>query len=107
MIYRFQSKAAGDVLMRGADGDSVLTAMGMAPAAQGIIEPLALAAALGAVEAAIAQSEVTPPTGRAADTDGPGIDDPSEPVSLRQRAWPLMDMMRRALDAGEAVVWGV
>ena len=28
-------------------------------------------------------------------------------VSLRQRVWPLIDMMRRCAEADEVIVWGV
>ena len=28
-------------------------------------------------------------------------------ISLRQRAWPLVEMMKRAHAAGENIVWGV
>jgi hypothetical protein len=28
-------------------------------------------------------------------------------VSLRQRAWPMLELMRRSLAAGHDVVWGV
>jgi hypothetical protein len=28
-------------------------------------------------------------------------------VSLRQRAWPLVEMMRRSHAAGHEIVWGV
>ena len=106
MTYRFRSKATGDVLMLGPAGDSVLSAIGLAPAARGIIEPQAMPAAISAVEAAIAREESLRPADRtAADAQAPQAD--SEAVSLRQRAWPLVEMMRRAHAAGEAIVWGV
>lgn len=108
MIYRFHSKAAGDVVMLGAAGDAVLNAMGMAPAAKGIIEPPAMPAAIGALEAAMARDDALQRPGRAADTEVPRPDDgDADPVSLRQRAWPLLEMMRRAHATGEPVVWGV
>ena len=28
-------------------------------------------------------------------------------VSLRQRVWPMREMMRRCHEAGEPIVWGV
>jgi len=31
----------------------------------------------------------------------------SDDVSLRQRAWPLVEMMKRAQDADVPIVWGV
>lgn len=107
MIYRFQSKGAGDVLMLGTVGDAVLNAMGRAPAAKGIIEPSAMPAAISALEAAVARDDALQPSGRGVDTDVRPPDGDAEPVSLRQRAWPLVEMMRQAHDAGEAIVWGV
>jgi hypothetical protein len=32
---------------------------------------------------------------------------PREGVSLRQRAWPMIEMMKRAHAAGKEIVWGV
>jgi len=107
MIYRFQSKAAGDVIMLKPDGDAVLTAMGVRPLATGIIESQALPAAMGAIEAAIAKDEAQRAPQRSGDEDGWVTGNDDEPVSLRRRVWPLLDMMRRAHAAGAAVVWGV
>lgn len=106
MTYRFQSKAAGDVLMLGPDGDKVFNAMGREPAAQGIIAPDAMPSAIRAIEAALAQEESQQPVGRAV-ADARQAEDGGDAVSLRQHAWPLMEMMRRAHAAGEAIVWGV
>lgn len=102
MTYRFHSKAAGDVLMLGPAGDAVLQAMGIAPARQGIIEPAAMPAALRAVEAAVARDEAAPASTVVQDGDEDGA-----AVSLRQRAWPLVEMMKRAHAENEPIVWGV
>ncbi len=106
MTYRFQSKVTGDVLMLEPAGHAVLTAMGVDPAPKGIIRPEAMPAAISAAEAAVARDESLRTAGRpaAADAEDPGDDGA---VSLRQRAWPLVEMMRRALAAGEPIVWGV
>ena len=107
MTYLFQCKVAADVLMLDPTGDSVLAAMDLKPSAKGIIEPDQMLAAIRAIEAAIAleeslqSSEIGVPHSAVADPDE------REPVSLRQRAWPLIDMMRRAHAAGTYVVWGV
>ena len=45
MIYKFKSKAAGDLIMMGPSGDQVLRIIGKQPAPKGIIEPAAMAAA--------------------------------------------------------------
>lgn len=103
MIYKFKSKATGDLIMLGALGDRLLTLIGKEPAAQGIIEPHAYTAAIAALQAAIAEED------RAAAASA--NDDETEPaaqgVSLRQRAWPLIEMMQRCQAAKEPIVWGV
>ncbi len=107
MTYLFQCKAAADVLMLRPTGDSVLAAMGLKPSAEGIIEPDQMPAAIRAIEAAIALEESV----RSLELDVPlsatSAPEEREPVSLRQRAWPLIDMMRQAQAAGTYVVWGV
>ncbi len=100
MIYKFKSKATGDLIMLGPHGDQVLRLMGREPAAQGIIEPVAMAAALAALQDAVAAEAA------AAARDDPDPDQPRA-VALRQRVWPMVEMLRRAQGAGAAVVWGV
>jgi hypothetical protein len=101
MIYKFKSKASGDVIMLAPQGDRMLRLIGREPAPKGIIEPAAMAAAIAALEAAIADVE--------ADGEAPEEGTPADesPVSLRRRLWPMIDMLRRAADAGVPVVWGV
>lgn len=100
--------------MLGPHGDALLRALGREPSARGIIEPAHIPAALAALQAAIEADEAA----RAA--RGPGgqaeaIDDAAggvegagrEGVSLRQRLWPMVEMLRRAQAEDEPVVWGV
>ncbi len=98
MLYKFKSKAAGDVIMLGANGDQVLRIIGKEPAAQGIIEAANIGAAIAAIEAAVAADEAA--------AQGPDAA-PRERISLRQRAWPLVEMMKRTQRAGQPIVWGV
>ena len=106
MIYKFQCKATGDVLMLGPGGDEVLRAMGIGPATQGIIEPAAMSAAIKALEAAVARVSVAQdPSGPAAREGAVSPED--DGVILRQRAWPLAEMIKRAQAAREPIVWGV
>ena len=44
-------------------------------------------------------------TGRSRCTDEDASDRTG--ISLRQRLWPVIDMLKRALDAKQPVVWGV
>ena len=107
MIYKFKSKAAGDVIMMGPTGDDVLRLMGKAPAAQGIIEVAAMAAAMAALEQAVAADEAARAQAeKEAAAEGRTLG-PREGVSLRQRAWPLVEMMKRSKAEGADIVWGV
>lgn len=109
MLYKFKSKASGDVIMLGPNGDQVLCVIGREPAAQGIIEPPSMAAAIRAIEEAIATEETARRAEDAAGAtdDGPGVSKGRDKVSLRQRAWPLVEMLKRAQAAGQPIVWGV
>lgn len=107
MIYKFKSKAAGDVIMMGPSGDHVLRIIGKAPAPKGIIEPSAMPAAIAAIEQAVLDEEAARQQAEAdAAAEGRTLP-PAEGVTLRQRAWPLVEMLKRALAANKEVVWGV
>jgi uncharacterized protein YciI len=107
MIYKFKSKATGDLLMMGPAGDQVLRCIGREPAAQGILEVAAMAEALAAIEQAVqADDAAREAAKKEAAAEGRHL--PSgDGVTLRQRAWPLLEMMKRAQAAGQAIVWGV
>jgi len=100
MIYKFKSKAAGDLIMLEPNGDQMLRLIGREPAPKGIIEPAAMPAAMAALEAAVAAAE-QPADDDAADAD------PVRSVGLRQRLWPMVEMLKRAAQAREPIVWGV
>ena len=107
MIYKFKSKAAGDLIMMGPTGDQVLRIIGKQPAPKGIIEPTAMAAAMAAIERAVADEEAARAQAeREAQAEGRTLA-PREGVSLRQRAWPMVEMLKRAQSAGHEIVWGV
>ena len=99
MIYKFKSAASGDLIMLGAHGDQLLRLLGREPSAKGIIEVADMPVALQTLQAAIAAEEQAP----AAAPD----DAPSTTVGLRQRLWPMVEMLRRCHAAQEPVVWGV
>ncbi|WP_048441733.1 DUF1840 domain-containing protein [Caenimonas sp. SL110] len=98
MLYKFKSKAAGDVIMLEPNGKQVLQLIGKDAGAKGIIEPSQMHAAIAALESAIAKEET--------DRDAEGAEK-ADGISLKQRALPLIDMMRRAKAADEEIVWGV
>lgn len=107
MLYKFKSKAAGNVIMTGPAGDQLLRAMGREPSPKGIIEPDAMPAAIAAIEAAVAADEAARAEAEAAAAAEGRKLSPREGVTLRQRAWPLVEMMKRAHQAGKEIVWGV
>ena len=105
MIYKFRSKAAGDTLMLGPQGEQFLRVIGREPELKGILEPPAMAGALVALQQAIERDDAARAQGTVDDAvlEAAGQD----PVSLRRRLWPMVEMLRRAQAAGEPVVWGV
>lgn len=107
MMYKFKSKAAGDVIMMSPAGDEVLRLIGKAPGVQGIVEVAAMPSAIAALEQAVAADEAARAQAeKAAAADGQRLA-PREGVTLRQRAWPLVEMMKRSAAEGADVVWGV
>jgi len=107
MIYKFKSKAAGDVIMMGPAGDDVLRLIGKAPAAKGIIEVAAMAAAMSALEQAVAADDAARAQAeKEAAAEGRRLA-PHQGVSLRQRAWPLAEMLKRSMAEDADIVWGV
>ena len=107
MLYKFKSKAAGDVIMTGPIGDAVLRTMGKEAGAKGIVLPADMPGAIAALESAVLVEEQARQQAEAdARAEGKTLP-PREGVSLRQRAWPLGEMMKRAHAADEEIVWGV
>lgn len=107
MIYKFKSKGAGDVIMLGPAGDQLLGLLGRAPAPKGIIEVADMPGAIAALERAVADDEAARAHAEAqAEAEGRPLG-PREGVSLRQRAWPMVEMLRRCHAAGHEIVWGV
>jgi Domain of unknown function (DUF1840) len=104
MLYKFKSKAAGDVIMLGPNGDQVLRIVGREPAPKGIFEVAHMPALIAALEAAVAEDDAqreqrNAQAGAAEGGKGDG-------VTLRQRAWPLVEMLRRCMAAREVITWG-
>jgi hypothetical protein len=107
MLYKFKSKAAGDVIMTAPIGDRLLRLLGREPAPKGIFEAPAMPGVIATLEAAIAAEEAARRAAEAeAAAEGRSLPERDGP-GLRQRAWPLIEMLKRAQAAGEPIVWGV
>jgi hypothetical protein len=108
MLYKFKSKAAGDLIMLEPNGRRVLEIIGKDAGPKGIILPEDMAAATAALEAAIAREEAEQKAAideaKAKGEVPPRFDGG---VSLRQRAVPFLDMLRRCSAAKAEIVWGV
>ena len=103
MLYKFKSKATGDLIMLEPNGRRVLEIIGKDAGAKGIILPEEMPGAISALEAAIAREEQEQQDAADEAKAPRGGDN----VSLRQRAVPFVDMLRRASSAGKEIVWGV
>ena len=111
MLYKFKSKTTGTVIMLQPSGQRVLEIIGKdratAASAQGIILPEQMPAAIVALEAAILQEEAQHKAARAQAREQDDAALPRlEAVSLRQRATPFIDMLRRCAKDGTDIVWG-
>jgi hypothetical protein len=113
MLYKFKSKATGDLIMLEPQGKQILKIIGKEPGAKGIILPNEMLSAIDALNVAVMQEElakqerkntnnVESETESAASTpEGP------RSISLKQRVVPFIDMLRRAHAEDKEVVWGV
>lgn len=111
MLYKFKSKSTGDVIMLQANGKSVLDIIGKdtqpGSGDKGIILPEDMAAAIAALEAAISAEEATRQAAVAEALAQHEAAPHFEGITLRQRALPLIDMLRRSQKDGHDIVWGV
>ena len=107
MLYTFRSPAAGNLIMLQPNGQRVLEIIGKDAGPQGIITPEQMPAAISALESAVAEEAAAQQTTKdEAKASGEAALRP-EGVSLRQRAVPFIDMLKRCHKAGKEIVWGV
>ncbi len=113
MLYKFKSKATGDLIMLEPQGKHILKLIGKEASAKGIILPTEMLAAIDALHVAVEQEELAiqaakdaarAPDAQAGDTP---IADGPRTISLKQRVVPFIDMLRRAHAENKEVVWGV
>ena len=111
MLYKFKSKAAGDLIMLEANGRRVLDIIGKdtspASGGKGILLPEEIAAAMAALQAAIATEEAAQQAAVAEALAEHRTPPRFEAIGLRTRAQPFIEMLRRCQTAGKEIVWGV
>lgn len=108
MLYKFKSRATADLIMLEPNGRRLLQIIGKPlDEKQGILQPQDMTAAITALEAAIVQEEARQKAAR--DDAVARGEEPLKPeeVSLRQRAAPFIEMLRRCQKADREIVWGV
>jgi hypothetical protein len=111
MLYKFKSRATADLILLEPHGKRLLELIGKAPGAQGIITASQIPSAVAALEAAVIEEERRrEQAGKTADADDAPAEGPDgrevDSVTLRQRAAPFLDMLRRSAADGHDVVWG-
>ena len=111
MLYKFKSKTTGDVIMLQPNGRRVLEIIGKdaeaASAPKGIILAAVMPAAIAALESAIAREESEQKAAIDHAVKSNATPPRFETISLRQRALPLIEMLRRCQKDGADIVWGV
>jgi len=125
MLYKFKSKASGDVIMFETHAKTLLEIMGKDPSAKGILLVADMPKALEALEVALkkhghevnheaeheAGHEVSHEKGHASPAKHRSKEQEHEQeslaVSLGQRAAPMRQMIKQCILEGHPIVWGV
>jgi len=108
MLITFRSKAGSEVLMLSEHAGPLLRAAGKSLPdpfpERGVFTPEQLQAAIDGIEKAIVQA---PAVKEEEDDDGdkPPVHPVSRPVGLQQRAYPLLDLMKKSLAKGATLSW--
>ena len=107
MLYKFKSKATGDLILLEPQGRQFLQLIGKAVEPKGIIDAEQMPQAIKALQDAVAVEELQQAEA-VAQAKAQGQTPPKfEAISLRQRTKPIIDMLQRCHKAGQPVVWGV
>ena len=107
MLYKFKSKAAGDLIMLEPNGRRVLEIIGKDAGPKGIILPEEMPGAIRALDAAIVREEAEQQAAIEEAQAKGEVPPRFAEISLRQRAVPFIDMLKRCSAAGREIVWGV
>ena len=101
-MTKFSCKATGSFEMLDEHAALVLAVIGKQPGERGIVTTEQIPGAIAALRAAAAlEREASAGAREKSDDEG------EQPISLGQRAFPLLDMLERAQAANTPVLWGV
>ncbi len=106
----FRSKAAGEIFMFAETSRRILEIIGREEAPRGVITaeqvPAALQRLLAAVEQEKANAKAAAAAAEQADRRAEATDT-AQPITLGQRAFPLIEMLRAAERRKVDVTWGI
>jgi hypothetical protein len=107
----FRSKAAGEIFMFAETAHRIFQIIGRDDSARGVITAEQVPDALQRLVAAVEQEKSDLRTAQAAadQKDRRGSDEPAPaaPITLGQRAFPLIEMLRAAEKKKVDITWGV
>lgn len=107
MLYRFQSRATPPFVMLEVHARQLFDVIGKAPAPKGIITTDQMPAAISALEAAMAREGQNIHNADAYAVEGHDNEAEKQHIGLRQRAAPLLHMLKDSLADGKDVIWEV
>lgn len=107
----FRSRAAAEIYMFAQTAQQLLNILGCAQTPQGVITPEDLPQAIErlthAIDASRPQTQAQRVAEDAAQARGEPVSASDQTISLAQRAYPLLEMLRAALKRNVAVTWGL
>jgi cyclopropane-fatty-acyl-phospholipid synthase len=106
MLYKFKSKATGDVIMLEPQGRQILQIIGKEADAKGIILASEMPAAIQDLQEAVVQEEQELQAQHDKDAESAPAGG-ARGIRLKQRVVPFIDMLKRAHAEEVDVVWGV
>jgi hypothetical protein len=108
MLISFRSKAGSEVLMLSDHAGPLLRAAGKSLPdkfpERGVFTPEQLQQAIAGIEKAVSLAH-PPSEDHENDPDAVPVHPMARPVGLQQRAYPLLDLMKKALAKGVNVTW--
>jgi len=117
MLYKFKSKETSDLIMLEPHARLILRLIGKDQGAKGIVLPQEMPNAIQSLQNAIDAEEIAAAQAKQlaaeqgqeqnGNSSKTRFDEATPHISLKQRAVPFMDMLKRAHDANVEVVWGV
>lgn len=107
MLVQFESSETAEILMFAETAHVLLQLVGKETTARGVFTQPEMLAAAAALRQATREAPDLPDEDEEESAAEPGAKRKEPMVSLRQRAWPLIDMLERTARAGNSarIIW--